>query len=303
MDAKKIVMFVIFCIIGVFFTFDINNSNTDPISKNTNTTIMPYLDVEYDLHNKIDETAKYGDLDDIIKRGKLVVCSTKKENPLFQMKVGNGYIGEDIELAYKISKALNVKLVYKIAYESYEDVVNAIENGEGDIGVSKLSYTEQRARKVLFTEPYVISRYSLLVNRLAIERNERKTIKEILNNKDISISVAKGTSYKNYANKLFPNALIQEFKDWEGTVLKEVSSGSLTATMRDEIRCSLLINSYPFLLLKVMPLILKNKADNIHAIVNKKSITLLAWINRFIKSNYTAKSAIELISKYKEFLK
>lgn len=253
----------------------------------------------------------YGDINDIIKRGEIVVCSVSNtSNSLFLMKKKGSekaekldLIGADIELAKKIAKGLGVRLVFRLCYKRYEDVVNAIANGEGDIGLAKLSYTSKRSRKIMFTEPYVIARKTLLMNRQIAESNRDKCLNELINNKQFKIGVAKDASYVEFAKLLFPKVEVLEMNNWEKQTVEKLTNKEIVATLRDNLRINLLMNQHPELSLKFISIILKGENDYISGIVNYKSLALLNWINTFIKSEVKVKTIDELMKEYGRYIK
>jgi len=272
-------------------------------------------DVEVTYQTKPQDLQKekgriYGDINDIIKRGEIVICSVSNtSNPLFLMKKKGSknkkldLVGADIELAKKIAKGLGVKLVFRVCYKNYEEVVNAIANGEGDIGLAKLSYTIERSRKVMYTEPYVIAKKTLLMDRRVAESNQEKSVKELINDKKFKIGVAKGASYVEFAKLLFPKTQILELKNWEKQAVEKLESKEIIATLRDNLRVNLLMTEHPDLSLKFIPIILKGENDYISGIVNYNSLELLIWINKFIESETKIKTIDDLMKEYEEYIK
>lgn len=299
--------FVIACLAIIFINHDFKKLTTPINTHNAPSTDESNVNVIYEFNkplNSEDANKNFGDIQDIVKRGEIVVCALKNpQNPLFQMKVGTNFIGEDITLAKKLAENLGVKLVYRMIYKSYDDVINAIAKGEGDIGIAKLSYTPDRSRKVLYSTPYVNSRKVMLINRLILEKNKLQTIDELFQNHSETIAVTKDTSYETFAKKIFPNANIVSNKDWENYIIPKLEKGEFTATMRDEVRIKLLLNENPKLLLKLLPIILKNEHDSMSAVVNLKNSAFLNWVNKFLELEYTPKNVDELIKKYETYIK
>jgi polar amino acid transport system substrate-binding protein len=268
-------------------------------SQGTGTEVHVYNDINYQFTDDpiLDIGKNFGNLDDILLRGELVVCGLKNGNaPIFHTKIKTGYVGEDIEVAHGIAEALGVKLTYKMIYNTHNDVVDAVANHKGDIGIAKLSYTPERGRKVLYSDPYVNSRKAILINRNAI--GDAENIMELLNSKKATIAVAQNTSYESFAKQLFPQAILDAEKDWEGLVMEKLEKGEIMATMRDEFRIRLLLNSRPRLLLKLLPIILKNEKDAIAAVVNKQSNVLLSWINTHLSISHNSIAINRLMDKY-----
>lgn len=294
--------------VGVYtFLPAFSNRQVDDVRqvKHENKVISTFDSIQY-VHKNIpaDPNAKYGNLEDVLRRGELVVCALKRDyNQFFQMKVGNSYIGEDVKLASALGEALGVKVIYKMVYESNDDVVDAVYNGEGDIGLAKLSYTSKRARKVAFSVPYVSSRKMLLLNRMATADDENNTLDEVLNNKSARIAVMRGTSYENFAKSLFPKAQIQLELDWENGVIPKLERGEVIAAVRDELRIKTLINLRPQILLNFMPVIIEGEGDSISAIVANKEYSLISYVDKFLKNEYKVLNVKEILDTYREYIK
>ena len=240
---------------------------------------------------------------DIIRRGELVVCALNHQNKFFQIKTKNGYVGEDIRFASALGKALGVKVIYKMVYKTYGDVVEAIHNGEGDVGIAELSYTTERARKVVYSEPYVNSRQLILINRIATVNKDGETLSKLLNTPEAKIAVMKNTSYENYAKMLFPKAQILSESEWENGVVKELREGKVVAIIWDEARIKPLINAHPDLLLRFLPIVLKGEKDPISAITSNKECSLHVFINKFLENEYKSLSVKEMLQLYEDYVK
>lgn len=273
--------------------------------KNITTTSPQYKNINFTRNNiPVEPNAICGNLDDIMKRKKLIVCALKTEkDPIFQIKVNDQYVGESIRFASALGKALGVQVVYKMSYQSYNDVVDAIYNGEGDIGIAELSYTPGRARKVAYSSPYIISRKVVLVDRAAMMNEDRNTLDKLLNNSEAKIAVMKNTSYENYAETLFPKAQILQETEWENGAIQKLKKGKVMAVIWDELRIKPLISAHPELLLKFLPIILKDGKDPISAITNTKEYSLNSFINKFLENDYKISTINEALSTYKNYIK
>ena len=252
----------------------------------------------------VDPNAVYGNLDDIVKRKKLIVCALKRDNkPFFQIKGKDGYIGEDIRFASALGKALGVEVMYKMLYKTRNDVIDAIHNGEGDIGIAEISYTPERARKVTYSTLYIPSRKVVLINRAATISEDSDTLDGALNNPNAKIAVMKNTSYENYAEMLFPKAQILREHEWENGAIKKLQEGKVVAVIWDELRIKPLISAHPDLLLKFMPVIIKGENDPISAVTNINGYSLNLFINKFLENNYKVLTEKEILEIYKDYIK
>ncbi|MDR1609815.1 MAG: transporter substrate-binding domain-containing protein [Holosporales bacterium] len=247
----------------------------------------------------------FGDVNDIVKRGELVVLSRKKDyTPIFQMKTKDGYVGEDVEFAKMLADGLGVKLTIRMIYKDCDEIVDAIARGEGDIGISKISYTDERSRKVLYTDPYVTSGLCMLVNRLAIKRLRVNTLRELFDNRNAVVVGHKNTSYEYYARQYCTRAKFVSEADWDKVIIDNLRSSKFSATLRDSITVNLLLHEYPRYCLELLPINLKDVADPYAAVVNTKSTSLCVWVNKHLAINGGGQTdTSRLMKKYNGYIK
>lgn len=247
------------------------------------------------------------DIQDIVTRGKLVVAILKTDNPPFFMTTPEGKLeGIDIELSEKIAKELGVTLEINRTAHTYDEVVNLVASGEVDLGVSKLSYTDERAKKVLYTKPYAVFRKAMLVNRLiyaGIKRQRNaESLKDLFSKPDAKMGVVKKSSYIDFAKNLFPQASIQETETWDQS-LKLLQEGKLLAIFRDEIETRKFLLSRPDANLKLLSLIIKSQEDSIRMIIPRNRLHFLLWINGFLETNQIKYDANLILEKNEKIYK
>lgn len=74
-------------------------------------------------------------------------------SPPFVMKDGKRYSGMAIELWEAAAKPLKLDYAYR-EYPTFEALVEATERGEVDVAVSNLTITEDRAKRIAFSQPW-----------------------------------------------------------------------------------------------------------------------------------------------------
>jgi polar amino acid transport system substrate-binding protein len=247
------------------------------------------------------------DIQDIITKGKLIVAILKTDNPPFFMRTPEGKLeGIDIEISNKIAKELGVTLEINRTAHTYDEVINLVASGKVDIGVSKLSYTDERAKKVLYTKPYAVFRKAMLVNRLVYagikKRRDAKSLIELFSKTDSKIGVVKKSSYIDFAKSLFPYASIMEVETWDPQGLKWLLEGKLLALFRDEIETRKFLLSRPEANLKLLSLIIKSQEDSIRMVVPLGQLHLLFWVNGFLETNHIKYNADMILEKNEEYL-
>ncbi|MDR2598573.1 MAG: transporter substrate-binding domain-containing protein [Holosporales bacterium] len=242
-------------------------------------------------------------LRDILESGELVVCI---KGPILlsldqdDSSADKMFQKTDIAFAKAMATTLGVrKLIFATNYKTYDAVVHAVENGEGDIGISNLSYTKERSRKVQFSIPYIREMgQTLLIDRKLLDDAEDSNLSSILNNDKVTIGAETNTSYQELVSKLFPLANLKTEDDWQREAVQDCTLGKISATIRDELRIKLLIHENPSLLFRFVPIILTDEPDLISAIVNLENTSLLEWTNTFIRNGYTRLSVDDIIKKY-----
>lgn len=246
------------------------------------------------------------DIQGIVERGKLVVAILKIDNPPFFITTPQGKIeGIDIELSDRIAKELGVTLEINRTANTYDEVINLVASGKVDLGVSKLSYTDERAKKVLYTKPYAIFRKAMLVNRLLYagikKQHNVNTLIDLFSKHDSTIGVIKKSSYVDFAENLFPKASIIEIETWD-QALNLVLEGKILALFRDEFETRKFLLSRPDTNLKLLPLIIKSQEDSIRMAVPRNRLHFLLWINGFLETNQIKYDASMILEKNEIYL-
>ncbi len=175
------------------------------------------------------------------------------------------------------------------------------EKGEGDIGISHLSYTIHRSRKVLYTNPYVVDKKLFLINRQMLETYRSKSIKELIKDKNLTIAI-EDSSYLEFAETLFPNAKISSISDWDNRIAGKLKKKEVMLTLNSETKIKTLLRRNPKLSLNLVPLILQGEKDCISMIVNFKGLKLLNWINKFLKAEVPFENIDNLMKKYEGYI-
>ena len=218
-------------------------------------------------------------------RGKLVVCTAKKERvPFFFIDDNGNPAGIEADLARYIANELGVELNL-IQTDTFDEVISSVEKEECDIGISKLSFTLLRAEKVLFTKPYAFLRRTVVMNRVElghvrIQGNE--SLKEIFSNSQRKIGVVKDSAYVEFAKRLFPKADIKAYASWTEEIIPKLLDGTLLGVFRDEWEVLKIMRSVPGAPLRLLAVRIKNKFDPIHMVVPFGKPDLLAWLNGYL---------------------
>lgn len=192
------------------------------------------------------------DLQAIVDGQLLRVAITRFDLPAFHVRAPDGTLtGPEIDMARQIGRALAVKVEFVDGAESFDGVVDLVAKGRADIGVSKLSQTYERLKRVRFSDPYVTLRHALLFNRAAIARaGVGRPPAAVLQKYSGRLGVIAGSAYVEFARRNFPDAALVEERSWEAAVANLLAGGT-DALYRDEFEIRRVLKNRPALNVKL----------------------------------------------------
>lgn len=245
------------------------------------------------------------DIKRIKDRGEFVVAMYFNDIPPFFMHDENGnFYGLDVELARDIADKLGVKVRFDRKAKTFGEIVDMVVNHEADAAISLLSRTLKRAEKIRYTKPYIVLKQGLIINRLSFEKlTKNKSIINTLNQKQSVIAVKKGTSYVDFSHRIFPDAVIKEYPEWDPEIVDAVVSGEAAAGYDDEIEIKKYIISRPEAAIHVTTAVIEDLNDPIAIAVPYDSNSLLDWLNLYIDQHVKKITADTILDKYKKSLK
>ncbi len=241
------------------------------------------------------------DIKKILDRGVLRVgiIGSTNEFPFFFYDKNEKLIGMDIDMAEDLAKYLGVKLVLNRSSQTYQGVVDQVEKGEIDLGISVLSGTMSRAKKSSFSKPYIHLYEGLLVNRLKFSELKRKSnFFERIDTKQAVIGYLKDSAYEYFAKRIFKNATLRGYP-YQKFLIQEVKKGNITAGLVDEkeIKTFALFNPNDILYIETVEI--RDFQDPICIFVNYKNPHLLFFVNTYLDRRPKL-GFVEIIQKYYE---
>lgn len=137
-------------------------------------------------------------------------------------------VGFDIEIAAYIAQKLDMQL--EIVNMDFGGLIPALAAGKVDMIAAGISITEERAKKVLFSESYYDGGIAVAVRsktKTPAEHNSAK-MKTVADLKDKRIGVLLGGIHDNYASKTYPHATVMQYKSPSDLILA-VKTGKVDA--------------------------------------------------------------------------
>jgi polar amino acid transport system substrate-binding protein len=163
------------------------------------------------------------------KRGKLVVLMEAEFKP-FTYKQQGELMGFDVDLAREIAKELKVPVEFR--ERAFDLLAAELTQGKGDLVISGITMTPERALACAFTDPYFFTRTIAL---LARPRADAVTSLEDLNAAERKVVVQKGSTGENAVKARLPKATLVTF-DREDLCALEVAQGRADAFVYDELQ-------------------------------------------------------------------
>lgn len=246
--------------------------------------------------------------DDILaiqKRGKLIVAMYYQDKPPFYFvdKEGNT-IGNDPEIAEAIAKAIgpDVKVEYLRTAKTFDEIIQLVHEGKADIAISKLSYTMERAKRVIYSQdPYIELYAAFMINRSAPSSLSLSGL--FSKESGYRLCAIKGSSQVRVAQELFPGVDILGAETAEETIqfLKE---GKCIGSMRDNNEIRKILFDDPKLNLRYKSVILKDKKDPIFIVTDPKKPKLADFIDMLLENTQSLKLSLdEIFAKYEDKLR
>ncbi|MFO8065393.1 MAG: membrane-bound lytic murein transglycosylase MltF [Spirochaetota bacterium] len=139
-------------------------------------------------------------LDRIEERGSITVLTRNAQHTYYTYR--GEPAGFEYELAAEFAEFLDVEL--RIETRPWSELIPALRDGEGDFIAAAMTDTEDRRRRVAFSDPYLIVRQQLLVHA------SRRDVTSMADANGMSVHVRSGTSYEERLKELIGGGLQAE---------------------------------------------------------------------------------------------
>ena len=178
-------------------------------------------------------------------------------------------VGIDIDIAREVAKELGKELIVKdIAFDS---IINEIKTGKSDFAAAGISYTEERAKAVAFSNNYADSRQVVLVR-------SDSTINSSADLKNAKIAVQLGSVADTYVTSKYKKAEIIRQKKYLATI-QDLEDGKADCVVMDELPAKEILKTKENMRILDKALVV----DSYGIIVKHSNKELLDVINSVIK--------------------
>ncbi|MGV8077851.1 MAG: basic amino acid ABC transporter substrate-binding protein [Methanosarcina sp.] len=156
------------------------------------------------------------------------IVGTEAQFPPFEIVDSQGnVVGFDVDLMNAIAEDQGFKVKYMD--QDFAGLIPALQTGNVDIIASGMTITEERAKEVNFSEPYITAGLALAVT---VENEDIKTVDDL---KGKTVAVQTGSTGFMKAEELKKAGVIAEIKDYPhvNEAIEELKIGGADAMIND----------------------------------------------------------------------
>jgi polar amino acid transport system substrate-binding protein len=168
-----------------------------------------------------------GSLERAKTAGKLVIGLDDAFPPMGFRDQAGKLIGFDIDAAEELGKRLGIKIEWQPT--AWDGVIHSLNSKKFDCIWNGMTITEERAKEVAFTKPYIMD------GQIAVVQFGEKRFKALKDLKNVKVGAQKGSSALNAVKKL--PAAPAELKEYEDNpkALLDLEAGRIDTVVIDNV--------------------------------------------------------------------
>ena len=223
--------------------------------------------------------AEAATLQEIQDKGKIVMATSADFPPFEWIEMQDGkpvQVGVDIDLAQLIADELGVEL--EVVDTSFDSLIQQVKSNKADISLAGMTYTEERANAVEFSEIYYETNSRFLVH--ADHEGDYTKLEDFADKK---IGVQKGTIQESLAKETFPEAEISSMNK-NGDLVEALKAGKVDAVLLDGIVIEKFHEQNADTTAMKLDIQVEESPDGFAVIADKGNTELMDKINDIIKA-------------------
>ena len=241
-------------------------------------------------------------LSEILDQGTLKIGMIAEKDYPFVFKDKRGKIaGFDVQLSRNIARELGVEPIIRQTAGTYDQLTRMLREGEVDLVISDYTITLNRARYILYSEPYVRIPFVVLINTVWYAGKKQTGVEPLkrLDQADVIMGTVGSTAVEKYLKLAFPHVQTKTF----------VNTGQLgTAILNGEINaafCTLLTAHFIAEQHKDRRLMLRKEPvpgviDNVGIGISPNAFHLKFWLDAYIKSHNMPVTVDEILRRVQQ---
>ena len=166
--------------------------------------------------------AKADEMDDILKRGELIVAVQTQGPPVSFVDKNGQRTGFAVEFARQMAKDLGVKITFQ-DYD-WKGLIPALLAGKADMIAGDMTPTPQRASQLLFSRPIFFNDTIAFAGKDSPYKSWQD-----LNKEGVTVAALQGSTYADAVTKYLPKATLKVFSGGGPAVAQTLTMGRVDA--------------------------------------------------------------------------
>jgi len=168
-------------------------------------------------------------IDDVVKRGKLVVGLATFVPWAMRDKKGD-MIGFEVDVSKQLAEDMGVEV--ELVPTAWDGIIPALLAGKFDVIITGMVQKPARNLTVNFSKPYAYLNVGMAANKALAAKDELETMDD-WNSSKVTLTIKRGTAPGETAARLFPKARVRQFDD-DAQALQDVLNGNAHAFLTSE---------------------------------------------------------------------
>lgn len=216
-------------------------------------------------------------LDEIVESGELVM-GTSADFPPFEWVILDGaeanFVGIDVDLAQLIADEIGVELV--IEDTSFDGLIASVSSGRVDMVLAGVTYSEERAEQVDFSEVYYETN-----SKFVVALGEEGKYSELQDFANLKIGVQKGTIQESTLQELLPDAELVSMNK-NGDLIEALKAKRVDAVLMDGIVVGEFVNLNSDAIALLDDIQVEENNEGFAVVTAKDNAELMEVINKVI---------------------
>jgi len=249
--------------------------------------------------------SSFPDIQRILESGKLRIAILATDAPPMIMTDSNGKLtGSEVDLALDIGRKLGVDVEFVRTAQTYDGVVGVVARAEADLGVSFLSSGVQRAKWVLFSQPYVTQNRRVFYNRAHFTRLRRDrrvaTIGQLAETgaaATLEFGVLADSINEWMLQRSLPQFAVKRY-DSLPAMVTDVKEGRIFGGLHGELQIEYYMRRNPETAIHVALEPRARLPSDISIAVRPDAPNLLQWVNVYLANHVGLLESEEIVERY-----
>lgn len=230
-------------------------------------------------------------LDEIVESGELVM-GTSADFPPFEWVILDGaeanFVGIDVDLAQLIADEIGVELV--IEDTSFDGLIASVSSGRVDMVLAGVTYSEERAEQVDFSEVYYETN-----SKFVVALGEEGNYSELQDFANLKIGVQKGTIQESTLQELLPDAELVSMNK-NGDLIEALKAKRVDAVLMDGIVVGEFVNLNSDAIALLDDIQVEENNEGFAVVTAKDNAELMEVINKVITESIESGKLEEIVT-------